>query len=66
MTFFQWMKKVNDVLLDKIGFTSSCLCDVDYRSMWSNGYTPVEAAQEALNAEWGSRAPNIMELYSRS
>lgn len=62
MTFDRWMAEVDRILLEKIGLSSKCLCDVYYFSMWENDWQPIEAAQEALNAEWGTRAPNIMEM----
>lgn len=50
-TFEIWMKKVDQELEARCGLVSLDLADMPYRDWYEDGYTPSEAAQEALENE---------------
>jgi hypothetical protein len=49
LTFNQWMRKVDAELTDLCGLTSMDLADQTYHDWYDDGYTPEEAAQEAMD-----------------
>jgi hypothetical protein len=53
------MAGVDEYLIEACGMTRSCLVDAPYWSMWEEGATPLEMAQEVLRLEFGKRAPSI-------
>lgn len=61
MTFKAYMAEVDRLLESAVGMGSSCLVDYTYRSMWKDGVNPCITAQEALENEFGTRAPIISE-----
>ena len=48
LTFEQWKKQVNNILLVLVGLDSECLPDVDYYSWYQNGDSPTRAARRAI------------------
>jgi hypothetical protein len=49
-TFDVWMSEVDAALVRKIGVSSSDLPDFCYRDAYDEGFTPEEAADEAIEA----------------
>jgi hypothetical protein len=47
-TFEQWMAATDEVLVRKVGVCSADLPDIAYRDLYDTGYTPTEAADEAI------------------
>lgn len=52
-TFEQWMKKVDAVLVRRVGVDSMDLPDVCYSEMFEDGFTAAGAAARALRAANG-------------
>lgn len=51
MTFEQWMKKVDNILVSKSGMSSMDLADNAYHDMYDDGDTPGKAADDTLRSE---------------
>ena len=47
-TFENWMARVDDVLVRKVGVSSADLPDMAYADMYDEGITPEEAADRAI------------------
>lgn len=48
LTMNQWLKRVDAILLSRIGMTSSDLPDFDIWNMWNDGCSPEDGAYECL------------------
>lgn len=51
MTFTEWMAKVDAIIMKKFGLDSRDLIDWDYHGAFEDGYTPAQAAREAIAAQ---------------
>jgi len=51
--FDAWMEKVNAAVFDACGLTSEDLDDFCYSDMFEDGYSPREAAREAIRNSGG-------------
>ena len=51
MTYQAWMKKVDIVLGALVGLGARDLADCCWHDMFEGGYTPAEAAKEALESD---------------
>lgn len=48
VSFDMWMSSVDRILSDVVGLSSGDLVDVAYYDLYDSGFSPAEAAQEAL------------------
>ena len=48
MTFEQWMQEVDDILLEKTGFTHECLRDRRWRDAYDSDIEPLDAICELI------------------
>jgi hypothetical protein len=54
LAFSEWLKRVDKALEDRIGMVTGDLLDMDYWSMYQDGFTPDEVAQMAVENAEGS------------
>jgi hypothetical protein len=47
-TYDKWMAEVDDALVRKVGVSSADMPDICYRDLYDSGYSPEEAADEAI------------------
>lgn len=67
MTFEQWLTRVDEILQEELGLTSSDLVDFPSRSLYDSGVSPEAAAAECL-VEWNDfpyemLSPRLQEHY---
>lgn len=60
-TYEDFMKEVDALLIRDIGLTHTCMVDTSTRHLWELGAEPCEVAQDILEAEYGDRAPVLLE-----
>ena len=48
LTYEQWKRQVDNVLLVLVGLESECLPDVDYSAWYRQGVSPTAAAKRAI------------------
>ena len=54
MLFPEWMKKVDEALLNKVGLTHGDLADYCYMDAYADGERPASVAKKVLaNEGWG-------------
>ena len=59
-----WMAEIDRILLDNAGLGLDCLAPIPYWDQWNLDISPLEAARKIVRAEWGDRAPEILDPES--
>jgi hypothetical protein len=62
MSYDDYMKKVDELLVSTTGMNSKCIADYDYYTNYMTGATPNQAVEQALQNEFGNSAPKIRHL----
>ena len=62
MTFEEWMQRVDSIMVEHLGLGYLDIADQNYRDMFDDGFTPLEAVQEAVENEFGYDALDTFGL----
>lgn len=54
LTFNQWLKAVDSILEDAVGFGHDHLRDCNWRDLFDDGITPKEATEEIISDPWSA------------
>jgi hypothetical protein len=58
MSFEEWMKEIDQLLIAKVGLGTSDLADAPYYDNWESGLEPIEMCAIVL-VEWNDMDPNF-------